>query len=73
MHFGTLFVTLLEKGHNMTIQYVIIGVVVAAAIAYAAWRIKKAMSVKSGDPCYGCALKDACVKYKTHALCDKKK
>lgn len=46
----------------MTVQYIIIGVVVAASVAYAAWRIKKAMDMRSGDPCHGCALKDACLR-----------
>lgn len=48
----------------MIIQYIILAVVLAACLAYAIWRIKKAISVKSGDPCYGCALKDACLKNK---------
>lgn len=46
----------------MTIQYIILGVVLTASIGYAVWRIKKALSIKSGDSCYGCALKDACRK-----------
>lgn len=48
----------------MTIQYIILGIILAAAVAYAAYRIVKAMNVKSGDPCYGCALRDACQKNK---------
>ena len=46
----------------MTIQYIIIALVVATCVAYALWRIRKALSVKSGDPCYGCALKKVCRK-----------
>lgn len=46
----------------MTIQYIIIALVVATCVAYALWRIRKALSVKSGDPCYGCALKKVCKK-----------
>lgn len=46
----------------MTIQYIILGVVLAISVGYAIWRIIKALNVKSGDPCYGCALKDACRK-----------
>ena len=44
------------------IQYIIIAVVLTACIAYALWRIRKALGVKTGDPCYGCALKKACRK-----------
>lgn len=44
------------------IQYIIIAVVLTACIAYTLWRIRKALSVKTGDPCYGCALKKACRK-----------
>lgn len=49
----------------MTIQYIIIALVVAMCVAYALWRIRKALSVKSGDPCYGCALKKVCRKKDT--------
>lgn len=49
----------------MTIQYIIIALVVATCVAYALWRIRKALSVKSGDPCYGCALKKVCRKKDT--------
>lgn len=56
----------------MTLQYIILGVVLAAAVAYSVYRIWKALHVKSGDPCYGCALKDACQKYKKKEPCGKK-
>lgn len=37
----------------MTIQYIIIGIITALAIAYAAYRIYKNIMV-GNDPCYGC-------------------
>lgn len=46
----------------MTIQYAIIFIVLALCIAYAVWRIHKALKIKSGDPCDGCALKKVCRK-----------
>ena len=46
----------------MTIQYIIIAIVLMACVGYALWRIKKTLSVKTGDPCYGCALKKLCRK-----------
>lgn len=47
----------------MALQYIVLGIVLTACVAYAIYRAVKALSVKSGDPCYGCALKDACQKY----------
>lgn len=44
----------------MIVQYIIVGIVVLGALSYAYYRIRKALSVKSGDPCYGCALKKVC-------------
>lgn len=46
----------------MIIQYIIIVIVLLISIAYAVWRIHKALKVKSGDPCYGCALRKVCRK-----------
>ncbi len=46
-------------------QYIIIAFALMACVAYALWRIRKALSVKSGDPCYGCALKKVCKKKST--------
>lgn len=46
----------------ITLQYIIIVIVLTACVAYALWRIRKTLSVKAGDPCYGCALKKACRK-----------
>ena len=46
----------------MTIQYIITAIVLATCVAYAIWRIRKTLSVKTGDPCYGCALKKVCKK-----------
>lgn len=46
----------------MIVQYIIIGVILAICIIYAAWRIHKAMKIKAGDPCSGCALRKACRK-----------
>ncbi len=46
-------------------QYIIIAIVLIACVAYALWRIKNALSVKTGDPCYGCALKKVCKKKST--------
>lgn len=57
----------------MTIQYIILGAILLACIIYAVWRIKKALSVKSGGPCYGCALKDVCQKNKRRDQCENKK
>lgn len=48
----------------MIVQYIIVGIVVLGALSYAYCRIRKALSVKSGDPCYGCALKKVCKKEK---------
>ncbi len=49
----------------ITAQYIIIAIVLMACVAYALWRIRKALSVKTGDPCYGCALKQVCKKKST--------
>lgn len=46
----------------MDIQIVIVIIILVACIVYAGIRIRKALRVKPGDPCYGCALKDACKK-----------
>ncbi len=46
-------------------QYIIVAIALMACVAYALWRIRKALSVKSGDPCYGCALKKVCKKKST--------
>ena len=46
----------------MTVQYIIIALILAGCVAYAIWRIRKALSVKTGDPCHGCALKKVCRK-----------
>lgn len=56
----------------MVIQYFILSAVLLGSVIYAGWRIKKALSVKSGNPCYGCALKDACLKYKKKDYCKDK-
>lgn len=48
----------------MLIQYIILAVVLTVCVVYAVYRAIKALSVKSGNPCYGCALKDACQKSK---------
>lgn len=50
------------------IQYIIVGIIVLGAISYALYRILKALRVKSGDPCYGCALKQVCKKEKRRKL-----
>lgn len=52
----------------MVWQYIIICVVLAVSVGYAVWRIYKALHVKPGDPCYGCALKDVC---RRNAYCGK--
>lgn len=46
----------------MIAQYIIVGIVVALAFFYALYMIRKALRQKSGDPCYGCALKKVCKK-----------
>lgn len=48
----------------MIVQYIIVGIIIVCALSYAYYRIRKALSVKSGDPCYGCALKQVCKKEK---------
>lgn len=48
----------------MVVQYIIVGVIVTIALVYAFLMVRKALSVKSGDPCYGCALKKVCKKEK---------
>lgn len=42
-------------------QGLMVCLVVAAAVAYAAWRIYGALR-HGGDPCRGCQLADACAK-----------
>lgn len=49
----------------MDYQLIIVAIIVAACLVYAGIRIRKALRVKPGDPCYGCALKDACKKNKS--------
>jgi hypothetical protein len=48
------------------IQYIVVAVCVAAAIAYAGWRVRKTVKEKSSPccGCEGCALKNQ--------ACDKK-
>ncbi|MBR7019349.1 MAG: FeoB-associated Cys-rich membrane protein [Prevotella sp.] len=49
------------------IQYVVIAIVVTVAVAYAGWRIYRALR-HAADPCYGCegcALKGAKQRPKT--------
>ena len=44
----------------MNVQYIILGAILVLAVAYAAWRIYRAIR-HANDPCYGCegcALKD---------------
>lgn len=48
----------------MDFQLIIVAVVVAACLAYAIQRIRKALRVKAGEPCGGCALKEVCEKNK---------
>lgn len=48
----------------MIVQNIIVGIIVALALSYALYKIRKALSIKSGDPCYGCALKKVCKKEK---------
>lgn len=48
----------------MIVQNIIVGNIVALAFSYALYKIRKALSIKSGDPCYGCALKKVCKKEK---------
>lgn len=48
----------------MIVQNIIVGIIVALAFSYALYKIRKALSIKSGDPCYGCALKKVCKKEK---------
>lgn len=38
---------------EMNIQYIIVAVMLALAVGYAAWRIYRALRA-AGDPCYGC-------------------
>ncbi len=44
----------------MLAQYILTGLVVAAAVAYAAWRIYDRL--KHADRCRGCALMEQCHK-----------
>ena len=37
----------------MNIQYLIVTVILAIAVGYAAWRIYRALRM-ANDPCYGC-------------------
>lgn len=56
----------------MTIQYIVIGVVLIAALGYAAYRIYDTVR-RANDPCYGCsgcALHDQLMKKR--ADCKKK-
>ena len=56
----------------MIAQYIIVGIVVALAFFYALYMIRKALRQKSGDPCYGCALKQVCKKEKRLRIIKKK-
>ena len=56
----------------MIAQYIIVGIVVALAFFYALYMIRKALRQKSGDPCYGCALKKVCKKEKRLRIIKKK-
>jgi len=47
---------------KMNIQYLIVAILLAVAVMYAAWRIYRALRA-AGDPCYGCEgcqLKEFC-------------
>jgi hypothetical protein len=57
----------------MIAQYIIVGIVVALAFFYALYRIRKALGQKSGDPCYGCALKKVCKKEKRLSIIKEKR
>ena len=46
----------------MNVQMIVIAIVLAACLVFVVLRILKIF--KAGDPCYGCALKDACQKHK---------
>lgn len=46
-----------------TVQTIIALTITACAIAYASWRIYKALAAKNGT-CNGCPLKDTCRKEK---------
>lgn len=48
----------------MNVQMIVIAIVLAACLVFAVLRIRKIFKMKAGDPCYGCALKDACQKHK---------
>lgn len=52
----------------MDYQLIIVAIIVAACLVYAGIRIRQALRVKPGDPCYGCALKDACKKKQEQGL-----
>ena len=56
----------------MIAQYIIVGIVVALAFFYALYMIRKALRQKSGNPCYGCALKKVCKKEKRLRIIKKK-
>ena len=56
----------------MIAQYIIVGIVVALAFFYALYMIRRALRQKSGDPCYGCALKKVCKKEKRLRIIKKK-
>ena len=56
----------------MNIQLIVVAVVVAVCVAYAIVRIRKALQVEPGDPCNGCALKEACRRNKGRGCNDRK-
>lgn len=45
----------------MHIQYIIVAIVLIASLAYLVYRLAYVFRHKN-DPCYGCQLKDACLK-----------
>lgn len=57
----------------MLLQYIIVSIIIVLALSYALYMIRKALSVRSGDPCYGCALKKVCTKGKRLRIIEKEK
>jgi hypothetical protein len=48
-------------------EYVIVGVVVFAALACAAWSLYRSLTGKSNGHCGHCPMKDSCNSNKTNA------
>lgn len=47
---------------NMTIQYIIVGIILAAVAVYIVWKLKKLKKSDNPPACAGCSLANDCKK-----------